>query len=136
MDRWMDGASSFHLRVDAVSASANSLLFIIVYYRFSSLSLLKADRFHHRQTRYENQRDPPGIRGSDQNRQSAGQHQRPARHHHRLPHQHQPGSVSHHVLVSTSTPASVVEPKLRAVVGPPPPPVYANPGSMSRLTRS
>lgn len=126
--------SSFPLHVYAVSASANSSLFIIV----SLLSLLKADRFHHRQTRYENQRDPPGIRCSDQNWQSAGQHQRPARHHHRLPHQHQPGSVSHHVLVSTSILASVVEPKLQSSVqlSALPLSLYANPGSMSHLTRS
>lgn len=64
------------------------------------VSLLTADWLNHRPPGHQDKRDPAGIGGSDQDRQSDRQHQRPPRHHQRHADRHQPGSVFNHFMVS------------------------------------
>ncbi len=71
------------------------------------LILPTADWLNHRPPGHQDKRDPAGIGGSDQDRQSDRQHQWPSRHHHRHTDSHQPGSVPNHFMVSIQTQASI-----------------------------
>lgn len=62
-----------------------------------------ANRFDHRPSGKQDQRDQAGVWSPDQDREPAGRDKRPPRHHHGNAGQHQLGPVPHYLLVSPAT---------------------------------